>query len=130
MPREGIGGRQRMVRQRGEENRMRGLKGKVAVVTGGGSGIGRAVAERLAEEGCRVAALDWNQDNVEEAVAGMVAAGGEAIALKADVGDEAAVAAAFGTIVERFGAVDVVCSNAGIFTAERDAIAAIKRADL
>ena len=97
-----------------------GLKGKVAVVTGGGSGIGRAAAERLAEEGCRVAALDWNEANVEEAVAGMVAAGGEAIALKVDVGDEAAVAAAFRTIIERFGRVDIVCSNAGIFTAERD----------
>lgn len=99
---------------------MRGLKGKVAVVTGAGSGIGRAIAERLCEEGCRVAALDWNQENVEEAAAGMVDAGGEAMTLHVDISDETAVEAAYKAIVARFGQVDIVCSNAGIFSAERD----------
>jgi NAD(P)-dependent dehydrogenase (short-subunit alcohol dehydrogenase family) len=99
---------------------MRGLKGKVAAVTGAGSGIGQAAANRLAEEGCKVAVLDWNAAAAQATADLIEAAGGEALALTTDVSNEAQVAAAFGAIVERFGKLDIVVSNAGIFSAERD----------
>ena len=99
---------------------MRGLRGKVAAVTGAGSGIGQAAAERLAEEGCRVAVLDWNGPSAETTVDHIRKAGGEAIAIATDVSDEAQVEAAFAKIVEHFGRLDILVSNAGIFSAERD----------
>ena len=57
---------------------MRGLKGKVAAVTGAGSGIGQAAAKRLAEEGCRVAVIDWKRQAAEDTLAQIRKAGGEA----------------------------------------------------
>ncbi len=68
------------------------LQDKVAVVTGAARGIGRAIAETLAAEGARVAAVDRDASGrLQEAVRGIAAAGGEAIAVAADVGSEAAV---------------------------------------
>ncbi|MCX7303505.1 MAG: SDR family NAD(P)-dependent oxidoreductase [Hyphomicrobiales bacterium] len=99
---------------------MRGLRTKVAAVTGAGSGIGQAVAERLAEEGCRVAVLDWNGSGAQATVDRIHKAGGEAIAIVADVSDEPQVKSAFEKIVEHFGRLDILVSNAGIFSAERD----------
>lgn len=99
---------------------MRGLRGKVAAVTGAGSGIGQAAAERLAEEGCRVAVLDWNGPSADATVDHIRKAGGEAIAIATDVSDEPQVEAAFAKIVEHFGRLDILVSNAGIFSAERD----------
>lgn len=99
---------------------MRGLKGKVALVTGAGSGIGQAAAQRLGEEGCRVAVLDRDGQGAGRTVQTIVNNGGEAIALTVDVSDEAAVEAAVREIVATFGRLDIVCSNAGIFSAERD----------
>ncbi len=99
---------------------MRGLKGKIAAVTGAGSGIGQAAAERLGEEGCKVAVLDWNIDGARKTVEHIAKAGGEAIAIKVDVSNEAEVEDAFREIVEKFGRLDILVSNAGIFSGERD----------
>jgi NAD(P)-dependent dehydrogenase (short-subunit alcohol dehydrogenase family) len=99
---------------------MRGLQGKVAAVTGAGSGIGQAAARRLAVEGCKVAIIDWKRDAAEATLAAIVAAGGTGMAVTADVGSEDDVAAAFKAVVEGFGRLDILVSNAGVFSAERD----------
>ena len=88
------------------------LQDKVALITGAGSGIGRASAERFAAEGARVVAVDLK--GAEETVAAIEAAGGEGLALITDVADEDAVAAMAEVAVERFGKVDVLMNNAGI----------------
>ncbi|TPI38173.1 SDR family oxidoreductase [Mesorhizobium sp. B3-1-9] len=99
---------------------MRGLNGKIAAVTGAGSGIGQAAAKRLAEEGCKVAILDWNEESARATAQQIAQAGGEALPLKADVSNESQVEAAFKAIVARFGRLDILVSNAGIFSGERD----------
>lgn len=85
--------------------------GKDRVVTGGGSGIGRAVALRLAAEGGRVAVLDIDADAARETLA---LAGGNGIASALDVREEASVAAAAAAVEAAFGGVDVLVNNAGI----------------
>ena len=99
---------------------MRGLKGKIAAVTGGGSGIGRGGAIRLGEEGCKVAVIDWNGEAAEKTAAEIRAAGGAAIGIKADVSNEAEIAAAFKKVIDTYGRLDILVSNAGIFSAARD----------
>lgn len=99
---------------------MRGLIGKIAAVTGAGSGIGQAAAERLGEEGCKVAALDWNIEGARNTAEHITKAGGEAIAIKVDVSNEAEVESAFSEIVGKYGRLDILVSNAGIFSGERD----------
>jgi 3-oxoacyl-[acyl-carrier protein] reductase len=88
------------------------LAGKVALVTGAGSGIGRASAERFAAEGAQVVAVDLK--GAEETAAAIEAAGGEALALAADVADESAVGEMAAAALERFGRVDVLLNNAGV----------------
>ncbi|HXF30446.1 MAG TPA: glucose 1-dehydrogenase [Solirubrobacterales bacterium] len=88
------------------------LQDKVALITGAGSGIGRASAERFAAEGARVVVVDLK--GAEESVAAIEAAGGEGLALRTDVADEDAVAAMAEVALERFGRVDVLMNNAGI----------------
>jgi 3-oxoacyl-[acyl-carrier protein] reductase len=88
------------------------LQDKVALITGAGSGIGRASAERFAAEGARVVAVDLK--GAEETVAAIEAAGGEGLALITDVADEDAVEAMAEVALERFGKVDVLMNNAGI----------------
>lgn len=92
---------------------MTDLQGQVAVVTGGARAIGRAIAEALAGRGARVVSVDLNAS--EETVAAIEAAGGEAAGLVADVADEQAVAQAFDETLERYGRVDVLVNNAGVF---------------
>jgi meso-butanediol dehydrogenase/(S,S)-butanediol dehydrogenase/diacetyl reductase len=87
---------------------------KVAVVTGAGSGIGRGVAVRLAEEGAAVAALDVAEDNLGVTVDGITAAGGTADAFRCDVTSESSVGETVAAVVERFGPPTVVCNVAGI----------------
>jgi NAD(P)-dependent dehydrogenase (short-subunit alcohol dehydrogenase family) len=99
---------------------MRGLKGKVAAVTGAGSGIGQAAAERLGEEGCKVAVLDRNIDGARKTVETITKAGGDAIAVKVDVANEAEVEDAFKEVLAKYGRLDILVSNAGIFSGERD----------
>lgn len=88
---------------------------RVAVVTGGSGGIGRAVSERLAADGMAVVVhYAGNRGRADEVVGRITEAGGTAIAVGGDVADEEAVDALFATAVERFGGVDVVVNTAGI----------------
>ena len=91
----------------------RRLVGRRALVTGGGSGIGRASALRLAAEGARVAVVDKRGALADETAAAIKDASGEAIAVAADVGEESEVAAATASAVEAFGGLDTLFANAG-----------------
>jgi dihydroanticapsin dehydrogenase len=87
------------------------LAGKVTIVTGAGSGIGRATAIRFAEEGARVTCVDLNEDAVRETAAGI---GDQAVAVAADVSDPAQVKAYTDATAERWGGVHAVFNNAGV----------------
>jgi dihydroanticapsin dehydrogenase len=87
------------------------VEGKVCIVTGAGSGIGRATAARLAEEGALVTCVDRNGDAVRDAVAEM---GGTGFAVEADVSDDAQVRAYTDDTVTRWGRLDVAFNNAGV----------------
>src|SRR5215510_12964678 len=88
--------------------------GKVLVVTGGGGGIGRAVAQRFASEGARVALVDVDEAGLQQSAAAVERAGGEVLAVRADVtrGDE--VRRYVEATLARFGAIDCFHNNAGI----------------
>lgn len=90
------------------------LEGKVAVVTGGARGFGRAIADRFAEEGASVVVGDILEDAGREAVAAIEARGGAAVFARVDVTNGAEVAALVATAEERFGKLDVVAANAGV----------------
>ena len=90
------------------------LSGKRAIVTGAGSGIGRASAQLFAAEGARVIAADKNIAGVETTVAAIKDAGGEAIALSIDAGSETDVVEMISRAVSAWGGLDVVFANAGI----------------
>jgi 3-oxoacyl-[acyl-carrier protein] reductase len=96
------------------------LEGKVAVVTGAANGIGAATARRLASEGARLAVVDLNAGDLDQAVRAIVEAGGEAQAFAADISKAADVARMIQQAKERFGRIDILVNNAGI---NRDAIA-------
>ncbi len=88
---------------------------RVALVTGGSRGIGRAIAERLAAQGHRVAVnYIANDQAAAEVVAGIESGGGTALAVKADVGDASAVAEMFEMIQQEMGPVEILVNNAGI----------------
>jgi 2-keto-3-deoxy-L-fuconate dehydrogenase len=91
-----------------------GLEGKVALVTGAASGIGRATALRLAAAGASVVAADFVEDGLAETVGAIGAAGGEAAAAAGDVRNRGEVAAAVGLAAERFGGLDVVVADAAV----------------
>ncbi len=91
------------------------LDGKVALVTGGASGIGAAISELFAREGAKVGILDLNLERAT-VFAAKVAAPGRAVAVHADVSDEAMVKAAFAKVRENLGEIDILVNNAGIDT--------------
>ena len=97
---------------------MKGLKGKVVVITGGGGGIGAATCGRFAEEGARVVVCDINAAAAGAVVSAIQANGGEAVAMVADLTDFEATGKAVAEIEATFGAIDILVNNAGwdVFT--------------
>jgi dihydroanticapsin dehydrogenase len=91
------------------------LPGRVAVVTGGAMGIGKATCERLAREGAAVIVADVNQAVGEATARGIVAAGGRALFVLTNVADEASVKSMVAAGVRAFGKIDVLVNNAAIF---------------
>lgn len=92
------------------------LKNQVAIVTGGGAGIGRAICIALAAHGATVLAADMSLKNAEETVSMICAAGGQAAAMQVDVTSAADAEAMVARTVELFGKVDLLYNNAGICT--------------
>jgi NAD(P)-dependent dehydrogenase (short-subunit alcohol dehydrogenase family) len=90
------------------------LKDQVAIVTGGGRNIGEEIARLFAAEGARVAVIDMDRARGERVVRAIADAGGDALALVADVSKGADVAAAVTAVVERFGRIDVLINNVAI----------------
>lgn len=90
------------------------IAGKVAVITGAGSGVGRAASLLFAEHGAKVVSVDIDLSAVEETVAQVTAAGGTARAVRADVADEAAMTEAVRVAVAEYGRLDIMYNNAGI----------------
>ena len=95
---------------------MEDLQGKVAVITGGASGIGRAVAEKAAAEGMKIVIADIEEGPLKEAEGELTGQGAEAIGVVTDVSDAASVRELRDRALERFGAVHLVHNNAGIGT--------------
>lgn len=90
------------------------LKDKVAVITGAGSGMGRAMANLFAAEGAKIVAAEWNAETLDEVVAEVRATGGEIVGVQGNVALEADDAKVIGTAVSTFGTIDVLCNNAGV----------------
>jgi NAD(P)-dependent dehydrogenase (short-subunit alcohol dehydrogenase family) len=101
--------------ERGEQGSRGRLAGKVAIVTGAGSGIGRGIAEALAREGAAVVVANRRAEAGEETVRRIVAAGGRATFHQTDVTQEADCAGTIRFAVETYGRLDVLVNNAGIF---------------
>lgn len=94
------------------------VRGKVALVTGGGSGIGRATARLLAAEGATVYVLDRDAAGAVETADAIAAAGGSAVAVSADVTDEAGMAAVIDRAEREHGGLDILVNNAGVTTSQ------------
>lgn len=90
------------------------IDGKVAIVTGGGSGIGQGICFRFAEEGARVAVFDVNLEAAEKTAREIEKSGGTALALKVDVASSAEVDPAVKQVLSKLGKIDILVNNAGV----------------
>ncbi|MEX2430434.1 MAG: SDR family oxidoreductase [Dehalococcoidia bacterium] len=99
---------------------MRGLNGRIAAVTGGARGMGKAAVERLAQDGVKVAVLDILEDEAKQEAESVNKSGGTAAAWKADTTDEAQLAAAFTGIEQQWGGLDILVNNAGLIAPRKD----------
>lgn len=90
------------------------LKDKIALVTGAGAGIGRAIAERFGAEGATVVVADINETTAQETQRRIEAAGGRAQAMRLDVGDQPSVADVYAAVERKYTRIDLQVSNAGI----------------
>lgn len=97
------------------------LEGKVAVITGAGSGMGRAMANLFAAEGAKIVAAEWNEATLAEVVAEVKAAGGEVVGVRGNVALEADCDKIIDGAVAAFGGVDILCNNAGVMDIQQGA---------
>lgn len=93
---------------------MNDLSNKAALVTGAGSGLGKATALRLAKAGAKVAVLSRTKEEIDKVAKEIEAAGGTAISIPGDTSSDADMKKAIETVVEKFGSLDIVVANAGI----------------
>jgi 3-oxoacyl-[acyl-carrier protein] reductase len=93
------------------------LEGKIGIVTGAGSGIGEAIAKKLAQEGCNLVATDINETSLNRVVNEILSLGYNAIGVKADVANKTEVELLVKTTIQKYGKIDLLVNNAGIYPA-------------
>lgn len=91
------------------------LQNKIAIITGAGSGIGRGIALSFVKEGAKVIVADWSVEGGEETVAHIHKEGGEAVFVKTDVSKKADIEQMVSVCLKRFGRVDILINNAGVY---------------
>jgi len=90
------------------------LKDRIAIITGAGRGIGKAIAEKFSEEGASVALWDIDLDSAEDVAAALDPSGKKALAMKADITNEGEIANALSEVLRKFSRIDILVNNAGI----------------
>lgn len=90
------------------------LEGKVAVITGAGSGMGRAMANLFAAEGAKIVAAEWNEATLAEVVGEVKAAGGEIVGVQGNIAKDDDCGRIIDAAISSFGRLDVLCNNAGV----------------